>query len=1654
MAAHRGTGSADLGQGLVERSRARPVAPRPSSPSAWLALPGGLLVALAIALPPAAGAASPTTPAPESGPAARLVSAQGVSSRARKKQAKARLRWSVRRSFGKTKLVLRGSRFPAKRKVVIRFGRLRVKGGRTDRKGKFSYRLDISSFAGRYRVTVRAGSTTRHFFFVVPGAGGEGDQPAEADALAGSPEGLPSETPPPPVTVDKKPPAVTLTTPPDGWSTNDTTPTFGGGAGALSGDLGTVRVRIYSGVFGNLVQTRTTTRSGGSWSVSASPPLSDGSYTVQAEQLDASGNVGLSAPRSFRVDTGAPAVSLAAPTDASSTNDPTPTFSGGAGAAAGDSSTVTVKLYSEASAAGTPVQTLSVTVAGGSWSVDAAAPLSEGTYTAQAEQLDSAGNRGLSATSTFKVDTTAPAVSLTDPAGGSLTNDTTPPFSGGAGASDGDSATVIIRIYSGTSASGTPVRTPTTTRTGGTWSLAPTSALADGTYTAQALQFDAAGNRGTSSASTFKIDTTAPGVSLNNPPNGSSTNDRTPVFSGAAGAASGDLSTITVRVYSGASASGTPVRTLTTARLGATWSVESSEPLAEGVYTARASQSDSAGNTGASADNTFTVEGPPPVTDTTPPAVGLTAPADASSTNDTTPTFSGGAGTAAGDSATVTVKVYSEPSASSTPVQTLTATAAGDSWSVDAAAPLSEGTYTAQAEQLDSAGNRGLSSTSTFKIDTTAPAVSLTDPASGSPTRDTTPTLSGAAGAADGDSATVTVKIYSGTSASGTPVRTLSVARSGGTWSVDASPALPEGAYTVQAEQIDSAGNRGLSATSSFKIDTTAPAVSLTDPANGSSTNDATPTLGGGAGTAPGDSSTVIVRVYSGPIVAGTPIQNLTTVRLGPVWSVASALPLAEGVYTARAVQFDSAGNRARSSPSTFTVDTTAPLVSLTEPASGSSSSDATPTFSGAAGTATGDASTVTVKLYSDTSTSGAPVQTLTATVAGGSWSVDASAPLSEGTYTAQAEQLDEAGNTGLSAANTFAVAAPPPSDPVIAAAGDISDNTLSGQDQTDELVVNQGLDAVLALGDIQYESGELANFNAYYDPTWGRVKSITFPSPGNHDPCPGSGYDEYFGSRAPGCWYSFDIGQWHFISLDSNRPADAAQLAFLTNDLATHANQCVLAYWHHARFSSGGVHGNDSSVAPFWNRLYAKGADVVLSGHDHIYERFAPQTPSAQSDDVYGIRQFVVGTGGKSLYGEGTIRANSEVRRTDTFGVLRLTLHPDSYEWRFVPVPGSSFSDSGSTSCHGDPPPAQPVGLSATSGGGKVDLTWTANTETDLDHYRLRRANSPTGPFTGVGGELRQESYSDTGLTDGTTYYYELDACDSAGGCGPDASAFATPRTVPAPQPSFPIRAAFYYAWFPEAWDQNGIKPFTKYEPSLAFYSSDTSTVRRSHLLSLEYARFDAGIYSWWGQGTKEDLRFPGMLSETNATGSSTKWALYHEREGNGPDPTVPEVGADLDYIKLHYASNPAYLKVGGKPVIFVNGDASDDCATADRWKQANTATRDFYVSLKVLAGYAACPSQPENWHQYAPASRTDHRPGHSFVISPEFDLTGPAPALLQRDLAAFEQAIRDMVASNEPWQLVTTFNEWGENSATESAREWASGSGHGQYLDALAGL
>jgi hypothetical protein len=282
-------------------------------------------------------------------------------------------------------------------------------------------------------------------------------------------------------------------------------------------------------------------------------------------------------------------------------------------------------------------------------------------------------------------------------------------------------------------------------------------------------------------------------------------------------------------------------------------------------------------------------------------------------------------------------------------------------------------------------------------------------------------------------------------------------------------------------------------------------------------------------------------------------------------------------------------------------------------------------------------------------------------------------------------------------------------SDPVVVAAGDLVCGTgttgaLCKHAETAALTTGIAPAAALLLGDIQYESGTLSDFNTFYNPTWGVHNAIARPAPGNHEyqTSGAAGYFDYYngngvqtGARSEG-WYSFNLGAWHIVSLNSNCAsvggcgAGSAQEVWLRADLAANPAECTLAYWHHPRFSSG-QHGNDAITQALWQALYDFGADLILAGHDHNYERFAPQTATGVAD-ARGIRSFVVGTGGKELRSLSTVRANSQLRDASSLGVLKLTLHPTSYDWQFVPIPGHTLSDIGSAACVTSEPPPPPT--------------------------------------------------------------------------------------------------------------------------------------------------------------------------------------------------------------------------------------------------------------------------------------------------------------------------------------------------------------------------
>jgi Concanavalin A-like lectin/glucanases superfamily/Calcineurin-like phosphoesterase len=380
-----------------------------------------------------------------------------------------------------------------------------------------------------------------------------------------------------------------------------------------------------------------------------------------------------------------------------------------------------------------------------------------------------------------------------------------------------------------------------------------------------------------------------------------------------------------------------------------------------------------------------------------------------------------------------------------------------------------------------------------------------------------------------------------------------------------------------------------------------------------------------------------------------------------------------------------------------------------------------------------------------------------------------------------------------------------PVPDPVIGAAGDIACdpadpdfNNGEGtpghcrQKATSDVLVAAKPAAVLALGDTQYERGILSTYAQSYDATWGRLKEITHPAVGNHEYSGGNGdgggYYDYFngigadnGPAGPRGrdYYSYDIGGWHLIALDSvcsqvgGCGPGSPQEEWLRADLAAHPAACTLAYWHHPRFTSTGV--GWTSMDTIWRDLYNAGADVTLAGHIHHYERFTPQDPEGRPDAAFGIREFIVGTGGKNLQGPAPAPLpTSEATGTSSFGVLFLTLHPGGYDWRFVPTDARGYRDSGTTACHGVPPGRPATGATGpaiVTGKTSVRLTGAVDPGGQATSFRFEwgtaAAYGRSTTETGVGGVAdgaRQVTARITGLRRGRTYHYRLVAANAAG--------------------------------------------------------------------------------------------------------------------------------------------------------------------------------------------------------------------------------------------------------------------------------------------------
>ncbi len=659
-----------------------------------------------------------------------------------------------------------------------------------------------------------------------------------------------------------------ITAPSDGSVTNDNTPTISG----------TSQPNATVDVYEDLTLICTATANGaGAWSCTAGSAQSDGDHDYRALANYGGSYSNFSEIVTLTIDTAAPAApTISSPTDSSVTSDTTPTVSGTAEA----NSTVTVYVD------GSPVG--STTADGsGNWSFDIPSAQSEGSHTISATATDAATNTSAaSLVTTVVIDTTSPIVSISDPANGSLTGDTTPTLN--FSVTETNPGTTECRVD------------------GGSWTACTSgnslATLSDGPHTVDVRHTDGAGNVG-STSSTFTVDTTAPSAPvITSPTTGLVTSDNTPTISGTAEANS------TVEVFADGNSVGT-----TTADGSGNWSLTPGTPLADDTYDFTANATDEAGNTSVDS-NTVGVT----IDTVAPSAPVITAPSDGSVTGDNTPTISGTA------EANSTVEVFADGNS----VGTTTADGSGN-WSLTPATPLADDTYDFTANATDAASNTGVDSNSvSVTIDTTAPSAPvITAPSDGSVTGDNTPTISGTA------EANSTVEVFADGNSVGT-----TTADGSGNWTLTPSTPLADDTYDFTANATDAAGNTSVdSNTVSVTIDTAAPsAPAITAPTNGSSTNDDTPAI---SGTAEANSTVTV-------FVDGSPIGTTTADGSGN-WSLTPAAPITPGDHDLTATSTDAAGNEsAPSTAVTITIDTTNPVVLISSPAAAAILGDNTPTIS------------------------------------------------------------------------------------------------------------------------------------------------------------------------------------------------------------------------------------------------------------------------------------------------------------------------------------------------------------------------------------------------------------------------------------------------------------------------------------------------------------------------------------------------------------------------------------------------------------------------------------------------------------------------------------------------------------------------------------
>lgn len=755
-------------------------------------------------------------------------------------------------------------------------------------------------------------------------------------------------------TIDRMPPPLTITRPTSNAQLNDNTPALRG----TTEPGATVSLVVTNSMGATSFMSSPTVNAAGAWSVNAST-LPDGDYTLTSTATDAAGNTTQIAVN-FTIDTTPPAITLDTPATGTLTNDNTQTISGTAEANAA----ISVEVLNDSGMSA--FSGMVVADANGVWTIDSSA-LPDGVYTVSVVATDAASNSAPAGPNTFTVDTTAPALTIATPSMGQNSSDDTPTLSG-----TGEAGLVVVLEVRDAQNMVVATLMPTVAPDGSY--TADTTALADGTYSVSAVSADAAGNMSSAGPVSFTIDTMPPQVAIDTPANGVAINDDTPTISGTSEAGAMLLVEVLDNMNN-------VIQTLTPTSDGmGGWSVDATT-LPEGDYSASVTATDAAGNTNKDTV-TFTI-------DTTAPGISITAPTDTQVLAEREVIVSG----ASEPNSNISVELRDDTGATIETQQTTTDV--NGAWSVTFQG-VANGDYTAAATSTDDAGNTSDAQVD-FSVDSDEPNLTVTEPA---PDTNTTETQPDVVGTTDLD-ATVSVIIRD---AQGNEIETLpaTVDPVTGAWTVTPTNPLAEGDYLIEVTATRPNG-KTTTITVSLTVDTTAPTLTIAQPADGSTTNDTTPTINGT--TEPGLEVTVSVKDAQGQEV----FTGTATADAQGAWTI-DATELASGAYTAEATTADAAGNSTSAGPNNFTLDASAPTVTITAPTAGQAVTDTTPTVTGTAEPG------ATVEILVD----GVKVGEVTAD-ANGDWSTTLDT-LTPGTHTIEATSTDGAGNQGSSGEITFTI--------------------------------------------------------------------------------------------------------------------------------------------------------------------------------------------------------------------------------------------------------------------------------------------------------------------------------------------------------------------------------------------------------------------------------------------------------------------------------------------------------------------------------------------------------------------------------------------------------------------------------------------------------